>query len=416
MLLTACSSTVTRQTEPSTNWKKDTTALSIYSNEHLLKSKTNFTRSIKTGADNFESYIPLLKDKKIGVVTNQTGIVLGEEPIMDEANKKKQIHLVDFLIDQQINIRKIFAPEHGFRGTADAGEHIVDGKDSKTGLPIISLYGDNKKPKATQLERIDIMVFDLQDVGARFYTYISSLHYLMESCAENNIPLIILDRPNPNGGIIDGPILEKEFISFVGMHPVPILHGMTIGEYAKMINGEKWLKNEIQCKLTVIPCSYYNRNMNYSLPQKPSPNLPNDKAINLYASLCLFEGTNVSVGRGTEKQFQIYGSPYLTNAEFIFIPRPNVGAQNPVYNGITCYGEDLKNVDKLKQLELKWLIKAYQNTTDKTAFFNPFFTKLAGTKKLQLQIEAGMTEAAIKLTWQKGITDFTTMREKYLIY
>jgi len=416
MLLLACSSTVTRQTEPSTNWEKDTTASSIYSNEHLLKSKTNLTRSIKTGADNFESYIPLLKDKKIGVVTNQTGIVLVEESTMDRANKKKQIHLVDFLIDQQINIQKIFAPEHGFRGTADAGEHIVDSKDSKTGLPIISLYGDNKKPKATQLKGIDIMVFDLQDVGARFYTYISSLHYLMEACAENIIPLIILDRPNPNGAIIDGPILEKEFSSFVGMHPVPILHGMTIGEYAKMINGEKWLKNEIQCKLTVIPCSYYNRNMNYSLPQKPSPNLPNDKAINLYASLCLFEGTNVSVGRGTEKQFQIYGSPYLTNAEFIFIPQPNVGAQNPVYNGISCYGEDLSNTDKLKQLELKWLIKAYQNTIDKTTFFNPFFTKLAGTKKLQLQIEAGMTEAAIKLTWQKGITDFRTMREKYLIY
>ncbi|MGO4822315.1 MULTISPECIES: exo-beta-N-acetylmuramidase NamZ family protein [unclassified Flavobacterium] len=416
MLLLACSNTVTRQTEPSTNYKKDTTASSIYSNEHLLKSKANLTRSIKTGADNFESYIPLLKDKKIGVVTNQTGIVLVEESTMDRANKKKQIHLVDFLIDQQIKIQKIFAPEHGFRGTADAGEHIVDGKDSKTGLPIISLYGDNKKPKTAQLDGIDIMVFDLQDVGARFYTYISSLHYLMEACAENNIPLMILDRPNPNGGIIDGPILEKEFSSFVGMHPVPILHGMTIGEYAKMINGEKWLKNEIQCKLTVIPCSDYNRNMNYNLPQKPSPNLLNDKAINLYASLCLFEGTNVSVGRGTEKQFQIYGSPYLTNAEFIFMPRPNVGAQNPVYNGISCYGEDLSNTDKLKQLELKWLIKAYQNTTDKTNFFNPFFTKLAGTQKLQLQIEAGMTEAAIKLTWQKGITHFRTMSEKYLIY
>lgn len=370
----------------------------------LEKTKNNLTIEIKTGADNYNNYLPLLKDKKIGVVTNQTGIL---------SNKT---HLVDYLLEKNIAIQKIFAPEHGFRGTADAGEHVVDGKDSKTGLSIISLYGENKKPKPEQLAGIDIMVFDLQDVGARFYTYISSLHYIMEACAENNIPLLILDRPNPNVSIVDGPILETAYTSFVGMHPIPLLHGMTIGEYAQMINGEKWLKNEVQCKLTVIPCINYNRKMNYSLPVKPSPNLPNDQAVNLYASLCLFEGTNVSVGRGTEKQFQIYGSPYLPKSDFSFIPKPNFGAQKPVYNGIECYGEDLSTAKKVNRLEIKWLIKAYQTTTDKSKFFNPFFTKLAGTKKLQEQIEAGTSEDKIRESWKKGIIDFKEMRLKYLIY
>lgn len=366
--------------------------------------KTNSVTGIKPGADNYEKYLPLLKDKKIGIVTNQTGIL---------SNKT---HLVDFLLSKNINIQTIFAPEHGFRGTADAGEDIVDGKDTKTDLPIISLYGDNKKPKPEQLAGIDIMVFDLQDVGVRFYTYLSTLHYVMETCAENNIPLILLDRPNPNGSIVDGPILEKEFTSFVGMHPVPILYGMTIGEYARMINGEKWLQNGAQCKLTIIPCLNYKRIMGYGLPVKPSPNLPNDQAINLYASLCLFEGTNVSVGRGTEKQFQIYGSPFLPKSNFSFIPKPNFGAKDPVYNGVECYGEDLSAVAKVKQLELKWLIKAYNETTDKTKFFNSYFTKLAGTKKLQQQIETGVSEKEIRKSWEKGLTAFKKMREKYLIY
>ena len=375
------------------------------SSTEIIKNKINdISNEIKTGADNFEKYIPLLKDKKVGIVTNQTGLL---------SNKK---HVVDFLLEKKINIQTIFAPEHGFRGTADAGEHVVDGKDSKTGLSIISLYGDNKKPKPEQLSGIDVMVFDLQDVGARFYTYISSLHYVMEACAENNVPLIILDRPNPNGGIVDGPLLEKEFTSFVGMHPIPLLHGMTIGEYAKMINGEKWLKNAAQCKLTVIPCVNYNRKMDYSLLAKPSPNLPNDQSINLYASLCLFEGTNVSMGRGTEKQFQIYGSPYLTKTNFSFTPKPNFGAKDPVYNGVECFGEDLTTYPKLKQLELKWLIKAYQNTSDKTKFFNPFFTKLAGTKKLQQQIESGTSEENIRKSWVKDLEAFKKMRMKYLIY
>ncbi|RBA28509.1 exo-beta-N-acetylmuramidase NamZ family protein [Flavobacterium tibetense] len=378
-----------------------------------LPSSTNTKdRKFKTGAENFESYLPLLKDKRVGIVTNQTGIL------------SKEKHLVDFLLEQNINLQKIYAPEHGFRGTADAGELIVDGKDTKTNLPIISLYGNNKKPKPEQLEGIDILVFDLQDVGARFYTYISSLHYVMESCAENNIPLLVLDRPNPNGTIIDGPILEKEHTSFVGMHEIPVLHGMTIGEYAKMINGEKWLNPstssglELKCDLTVIPCLNYSHDMKYSLPVKPSPNLPNDQSINLYASLCFFEGTNVSLGRGTEKQFQIYGSPFLPESEFdfSFTPKPNFGAKDPVHNGKVCFGEDLTEIRKVHRLELKWLLKAYENTADKTVFFTDFFTKLAGTKKLREQIEAGMTEKEIRKTWQEGLEQFKEVRAKYLIY
>lgn len=375
----------------------------IQPDKNVISAEIN-NAVIKTGADNYEKYLPLLKDKKVGIVTNQTGIL---------SNKT---HVVDFLLEKKITVQTIFAPEHGFRGTADAGEHIVDGKDPKTGLPIISLYGDNKKPKPAQLSGIDVMIFDLQDVGARFYTYISSLHYVMEACAENNIQLIVFDRPNPNGSIVDGPLLEKEFTSFVGMHPIPLLHGMTIGEYAQMINGEKWLKDGAQCKLTVIPCVDYNRTKPYSLLVKPSPNLPNDQSINLYASLCLFEGTNVSMGRGTEKQFQIYGSPYLTKTNFSFTPKPNFGAKDPLYNGKECFGEDLTAYPKLKQLELKWLIKAYQNTSDKTKFFNAFFTKLAGTKKLQQQIESGVSEAQIRKTWQKDLETFKKMRTKYLIY
>lgn len=359
---------------------------------------------IKTGAENYDKYLSLLENKKVGVVTNQTGIL------------SDGIHLVDFLLEEKIAVKKIFAPEHGFRGTADAGELIKDGKDTKTNLPIISLYGNNKKPKPEQLVGIDVMVFDIQDVGARFYTYISTLHYVMEACAEQNIPLIVLDRPNPNGNIVDGPILETEHKSFVGMHPIPVLHGMTIGEYAQMINGEKWLSNSTQCNLTVISCTNYSRKMSYSLPIKPSPNLPNDQAINLYASLCLFEGTNVSVGRGTDKQFQIYGSPYLQKGHFSFTPSPNEGAKNPLYNGIKCNGVDLSQIEKVNQLELKWLIKAYNETTDKSKFFNSFFTKLAGTKKLQQQIESGISETEIRASWKEGLEKFKVMRKQYLIY
>ena len=379
--------------------------------------------NIVTGAENYTAYLPILKDKKVGIVTNQTGILFVKKPIKAvypvaciKGFQIDTVSVVDFLIYKKINLQKIFAPEHGFRGTADAGEHVLDGKDAQTGLPIISLYGNNKKPKPEQLAGLDVLVFDLQDVGARFYTYISTLHYIMEACAENNIPLIVLDRPNPNGGIVDGPVLEKEYSSFVGMHPIPLLHGMTIGEYAKMINGEKWLKDGIPCKLTVIPCLNYTRAMAYSLPVKPSPNLPNDQAVNLYPSLCLFEGTNVSVGRGTDMQFQIYGSPYLPKSDFSFTPIPNFGAKEPPYKNQLCYGEDLSSAPKVHQLELKWLIKAYQTTSDKSKFFNDFFTKLAGTKKLQQQIEAGISEEEIRKSWEKGLKDFKKMRQQYLIY
>ncbi|WP_442902344.1 exo-beta-N-acetylmuramidase NamZ family protein [Flavobacterium sp.] len=371
----------------------------------------NKLERIITGSENYEAYVNLLLGKKVGIVTNQTGIITYPYSKGDLVYST-----VDVFIEKGIIVQKIYAPEHGFRGTADAGELIKDGKDSKTGLPIISLYGDNKKPKPEQLTGIEVMVFDLQDVGARFYTYISSLHYVMEACAENNIPLIVLDRPNPNGNIVDGPILEKEFTSFVGMHPIPVLHGMTIGEYANMINGEKWLKNGIRCQLTVIPCLNYNRSMKYSLPVKPSPNLPNDQSINLYASLCFFEGTNVSVGRGTEKQFQIYGSPFLSKTDFSFTPQPNLGAKDPMHNGKLCYGEDLSTQEKVNRLELKWLLKAYESTADKKVFFNSFFVKLAGTKKLQEQIENGVSESEIRKSWEKGLLTFKDMRKKYLIY
>ncbi|UPQ79817.1 DUF1343 domain-containing protein [Flavobacterium azooxidireducens] len=386
-----------------------------------ISDTTTLKLSIKTGAENFSGYLPLLKDKKVGIVTNQTGIIsklkINATAVpQNTTSELTKVSLVDFLLEQNITLQKIYAPEHGFRGTADAGELIKDGKDTKTGLPIISLYGDNKKPKPEQLKGIDVMVFDLQDVGARFYTYISSLHYVMEACAENNIPLIVLDRPNPNGGIVDGPILEKEFTSFVGMHPIPVLHGMTIGEYAKMINGEKWLKDGIQCNLTVIPCLNYTHEMTYGLPVKPSPNLPNDQSINLYASLCFFEGTNVSVGRGTEKQFQIYGSPFLAKTDFSFTPKPNLGAKDPMHNGKLCYGENLSTVQKVNRLELKWLIKAYNSTADKKTFFNSFFVKLAGTKKLQEQIEEGVSEIEIRKSWEKGLEEFMKVRGKYLIY
>ncbi len=393
---------------------KNVTVSKINTESNSQENGVMFKRSqpsgFKTGADNFESYLPLLKDKKVGVVSNQTGVL---------TNKT---HLVDFLLANAINVEKIFAPEHGFRGTADAGELIVDGKDTKTGLPIISLYGANKKPKPEQLEGIDILVFDIQDVGARFYTYISSLHYVMEACAENNIPLLVLDRPNPNGFIIDGPILEKEFTSFVGMHPVPVLYGMTIGEYAQMINGENWLHSitdsgqALQCNLTVISCVQYDRNASYAILEKPSPNLPNDQSINLYASLCFFEGTNVSSGRGTDKQFQIYGSPFLPNTGFSFTPESNIGAKEPMHKGVLCYGEDLSTVEPVHQIELKWLIKAYKTTQDTTQFFIPFFSKLAGTKTLQLQIEAGLSERKIKKSWKPGLEQFKEIRKKYLLY
>ena len=374
---------------------------------------TNKEDAVKTtiivGANQTDQYLKLLKGKRVGVVGNQSSVIFKDGAYT---------HLVDSLISLKVDVKKVFSPEHGFRGTADAGEKIKDGIDTKTGVPIISLYGDNKKPKPEQLKGLDILVFDIQDVGVRFYTYISTLHYVMEACAEANIPLLILDRPNPNGHYVDGPILEKAYTSFVGMHPIPIAHGMTIGEYAQMINGEKWLKNNVQCQLAVISMKNYNHQMAYSLPIKPSPNLPNDQSIALYPSLCFFEGTNVSVGRGTNKQFQVFGSPDLDKNyfKFSFTPQPNEGAKTPPQEGKLCYGRDLSQLDVKPGLNLEYLIEAYSNTANKSKFFNSFFVKLAGTAKLQEQIEKGLSEKDIKATWSKGLEDFKQVRTKYILY
>ena len=380
-------------------------------NFQLISYAQSTELKIETAAARKDLYVNLLKGKNIAVVANQTSV------IFKEIYKKKQEarHLVDSLLMLGIEVKKVFAPEHGFRGKADAGEVVKDGFDTKTGLQIISLYGKNKKPSATQLKGIDIVVFDIQDVGARFYTYISSLHYVMEACAEAGIQVIILDRPNPNSHYIDGPVLEAKHTSFVGMHKVPVVYGMTIGEYGKMINGEKWLKNGIQCDLKVIPLKNYNHQTKYSLPIKPSPNLPNDKSINLYPSLCFFEGTNVSAGRGTEMQFQVYGSPYITKSSFTFTPQANEGSKYPKYKKQRCFGEDLRTAKNLNKLDLSYLLKAYQQNTSKE-FFNTFFTKLAGTERLQEQIEKGLSEKEIRKNWVQDIISFKKIRKKYLIY
>lgn len=371
---------------------------------------------ILLGANRIETYLPLLKDKKVGIVGNQSSVIFKSRSNQTEV--VNYTHLVDSLLALKVQITRVFAPEHGFRGTADAGEVVKDGKDSKTGLPIISLYGDNKKPKSEQIRDLDLIIFDLQDVGARFYTYISTLHYVMEACAENNIPLLILDRPNPNGHYVDGPVLDPEYHSFVGMHPVPVVHGLTMGEYAKMINGEKWLKNGVQVDLQVIQMKNYDHQKPYSLPVKPSPNLPNDQAINLYPSLCFFEGTNVNAGRGTDNQFQVFGSPFLdtTFYEYSYTPQSKDGAKNPKHLGEVCYGKDLTNFPHLEKIELQWLLEAYKNTSDKSKFFNAFFTKLAGGPELQKQIESGFSAGEIRESWKPGLEAFKLKREKYLLY
>jgi uncharacterized protein YbbC (DUF1343 family) len=380
--------------------------------QETIKHEITKSTIIKTGAERTGLYLDLLKGKNVAVVANQTSI-LEKKNIKKE--KSEFVHLVDSLLSLGINVKKVFAPEHGFRGKADAGEVVKDGFDTKTGLSIISLYGKNKKPSAKQLKDIDVVVFDIQDVGARFYTYISSLHYVMEACAEVGISVIILDRPNPNGHYIDGPVLELEHKSFVGMHKVPVVYGMTIGEYGQMINGEKWLKNGVQCDLKVITLDNYNHNTTYHLPVKPSPNLPNDKSINLYPSLCFFEGTTVSAGRGTEMQFQIYGSPFLSKSDFTFTPQPNKGAKYPKHENKLCFGENLQEAENLNKIDLSYLIKAY-NLNSSKEFFNNFFTKLAGTKKLQQQIENHLSEKEIRKTWEKDLNEFKITRNFYLLY
>ena len=366
----------------------------------LLTFSVN-AQELVLGAERTNIYLPLLKNKKIAVVGNQTSMI---------ANT----HLVDSLLSLKVNVVKVFSPEHGFRGKADAGAKIEDETDEKTGLPIISLYRKNKKTTVEKLKGIEVLLFDIQDVGARFYTYISTLHYVMEAAAENNIKVIILDRPNPNGHYIDGPIREKGFESFVGMHPIPIVHAMTIGEYAQMINGEKWIAR--QCDLTVIEMENYTHDMSYDLPIKPSPNLPNSRSINLYPSLCLFEGTNVSLGRGTEYPFQHFGAPYL-KSNYSFTPKSSEGSKSPPHENKKCYGTDLRFQDNyLEEINLNWLIESYNNCPEKEKFFNSFFDKLAGTDKLRLQIIEAKTVKEIKESWQEGLNEFKKIRNKYLLY
>lgn len=374
------------------------------------QDKSSDDRNLLTGADQTEVYLKHLKSKNVAVVANQTSVILN--------HKDQYTHLVDSLLDLEVRVRKVFAPEHGFRGKAEAGESIDNAIDVKTGLPIISLYGKHKKPTRSHLNQIDIVVFDIQDVGVRFYTYISTLHYVMEACAENNIPLLVLDRPNPNRHYVDGPILESSYRSFVGMHPVPVVYGLSIGEYAQMINGEEWLRNGITCDLTVIPLKNYDLQKNYKLPLKPSPNLPNALSINLYPSLCFFEGTTVNAGRGTDLQFQVFGSPYLDQKvyDFQYIPQPNAGSKHPKHQGKKCYGKDLTQHDYISEIHLDWLINAYQNTLNPNEFFNAFFTKLAGTKSLERQIKSGMSATYIKNSWEGDLEKFKATKAKYHLY
>ncbi|RYY35523.1 MAG: DUF1343 domain-containing protein [Sphingobacteriaceae bacterium] len=370
-------------------------------------------RGIVTAADRTEAYMGRLKGKSVGMVINQTSII--------GTNKKLT---VDSLLKRGISIKKIFGPEHGFRGNASDGATVTNATDKATGLPVISLYGKHYKPTPADLKGLDMVIFDIQDVGARFYTYISTLHYVMEACAENNIPVMVLDRPNPNGFLVDGPVLLDTTVrSFVGMHPIPISHGMTIGEYAQMINGEKWLKNGIQCKLQVIKMEGYTHQSDYTLPVHPSPNLNTQQSILLYPSICLFEGTTFSLGRGTKFPFQVAGHPALKgkyNFSFTPVSIPGV-SDNPPQKGNVCYGINLQEYDTKSfkvtgKLNLTWLFELYKAFPDKKTFFNAYFVKLAGTKELQKQIESGATEAAIRQSWEPALSNFKLTRKKYLLY
>jgi uncharacterized protein YbbC (DUF1343 family) len=353
------------------------------------------------GAEKINEIINSINNKNVAIVANQTSVV-------------KNTHLVDTLTSLNQNIMLIFSPEHGFRGEADAGENIKDGVDTKTDIPILSLHGKHKKPTKESLENIDIIIFDIQDVGARFYTYISTLHYILEAASEQGIQVIVLDRPNPNGHYIDGPILEEKYKSFVGKHPIPIVHGMTIGEYAKMIIGEKWI--EQNCNLKIIKMENYNRENIYDLPIKPSPNLPNKKAINLYPSLCLFERTTISIGRGTDYPFQHFGAPFLEN-NYSFTPVSGEGSKYPKHENKICFGIDLRFQKKiLNSINLDWIIECYNKSSEKENFFTLNFDKLAGTDKLRLKIISGMSAEKISETWKEGLVEFQKIREKYLLY
>jgi uncharacterized protein YbbC (DUF1343 family) len=371
----------------------------------LMVNNADANAQIILGSARMNAYLPLIKNKKVGLVVNQSSLI-------------NNTHLIDTLIGLKVNITNLFSPEHGLRGNYPAGEKIKNSIDEKTGLPIISLYGNNKKPTPAQLKNIDIIIFDLQDVGARFYTYISTLHYVMEALAESKKILIVLDRPNPNGDIIDGPLLDTNFKSFVGMHPIPVLHGMTMGEYAQMINGQGWLKNKIKCNLKVITMCNYNHKSKYMPPVFPSPNLKTYNAIRLYASLCFFEGTNISLGRGTAYPFECIGLPNSSIGKYEFTPKTIFGvADNPPQKDLLCTGfllsNDAKNIDKLN---LKWLIDFYQASADTAHFFIPFFDKLAGTDLLRKQIKMHLSLTEIVKTWQPNLITFKAIRKKYILY
>ena len=372
---------------------------------HILFS--NFQERKETiivGAESIQEFLPFLENKNIGLVSNSSSIIRKEH---------KLVHLLDTLLKLNQKIKAVFAPEHGFLSNKENGALIKNDFDFKRNVNVYSLYGKNKKPTPNQLKDIDIMVFDLQDVGARFYTYLSTLYYTMEACAENKIPLLILDRPNPNGHYIDGPILEKEFISFVGILEIPIVHGMTFGEIAKMINGENFINSN--CEIKIIKVKNYTHNLPYDLPLPPSPNLPNKTSINLYPSLCLFEQTPISIGRGTNLQFQIFGNPRF-ESNFYFLPKPNSGSQNPKHQGVVCYGKDLRLTERVSKIEIKWLIDAYTQYPEKNKFFRSGFSLLAGTKSLEQQIKNNWSEKEIRKSWEIGLIKFKKLRKKYLLY
>lgn len=363
-------------------------------------------QEIVLGAERKELYYPRLKGKSIGMVVNHTSMI-------------GKTHLVDQLVADGLQVKTIFAPEHGFRGNADAGEVVKDGKDVSTGLPIVSLYGKNKKPSVDQLKGLDVVIFDIQDVGLRFYTYISTMYYVMEACAEQNIQVIILDRPNPNGHYVDGPVLEKEYKSFVGIIPIPIVHGMTVGELAQLINEEGYLTGGVSCSLLIVPCQGYTHQTSYVLPVKPSPNLPNQQAILLYPSICFFEGTNISVGRGTNMQFQVIGGEFKEYGTYEFTPVDMPGAQNPPLEGKLCYGQDLSKVDASSmRFSLRYVIEMYKKSPQKSTFFlsTNHFNLLAGNGWIKEMVLEGASEETIRKRWQPDLEKFKLVREKYLIY
>lgn len=357
------------------------------------------------GADKINQLIQIIGKERVALVVNQTSVLTNGT------------HLLDTLLTHDVKVTKIFAPEHGFRGNADAGEVIKDGKDLRTGIPVVSLYGKNHKPSSQQLEDVDVLIFDIQDVGARFYTYISTMHYAMEACAENNVKCLILDRPNPNDHI-NGPVLNIKYQSFVGMHPIPVLHGLTVGELAMMINGEGWLKDAIKCELSVLPVENWKHGQTYSLPIKPSPNLPNDHAIALYPSLCFFEATKISVGRGTDSPFEIIGAPESRYGTFKFTPRATEGAKYPMHKNATCYGEDLRKQPTDGNLDLQYLLRMYKKSGKGAAFFSSpkFMDLLAGSAQLRKQIINGDSEKTIVESWQKELNNYKLIRQKYLLY